>query len=251
MRWITGDGFVPLDDRAAAPQVVVNQAFVDRYLPDGAVDRPAARAGRPPLRHRRRGGDRAVRRLRRAADAGDVLLLSRPPGTHRRAARAHPSGRRSRRSAARCGAAISGLDPAAPVFNVAHARRARREQPAAQAHSGAPVPGARPAAAGAGRQRHPRGGRLRGVGRGAPRSACGWRSARPAGASSASWSPPAWAWWRLAPLPGGWWCGSSTRGVVGGATDLRAFVLCRCCCCRVAALSSWLPARGAPRQSIR
>ena len=37
MRWLEGDGFAALDDRTAAPQVVVNRAFVDRYVGPGAV----------------------------------------------------------------------------------------------------------------------------------------------------------------------------------------------------------------------
>ncbi|MGE0359526.1 MAG: ABC transporter permease [Vicinamibacterales bacterium] len=37
MRWVAGAGFVPLDDPSTAPQVVVNQAFVDRFIGAGAV----------------------------------------------------------------------------------------------------------------------------------------------------------------------------------------------------------------------
>ena len=163
-----------------APQVVVNQAFVDRYLPDGAVHRPPPR---PRRSHATSSAgvvrDLAVRRLRRGADAGAVLLLPRPSGAHRRAARAHAPGRRGalagavRAAIARPRSGVAGLQPA-------HARRARRDQPAAQAHSGAAVPGAGTAAARCWRPAASTPWSPTRCRRGAPRSACGWRSAPPA-----------------------------------------------------------------------
>ncbi len=64
MRWVEGDGLAPLDDRTAPPQVVVNQAFVDHYLPSGAVIGRRLDQGDRDLHHQRRGRDLALRRLR-------------------------------------------------------------------------------------------------------------------------------------------------------------------------------------------
>ena len=117
MRWISGDGFVPLGDRTSAPQVVVNQAFVDRYLPDGAV-----------IGRRLEQGDR------RYAIGGVVATAlsdafgepptpaiyfsyrDRPSRSGELHVRTRPGAESTLGGAVR--ATVSGLDPAAPVFNV-------------------------------------------------------------------------------------------------------------------------------------
>jgi len=117
MRWIEGDGFAPLDDTRTAPQVVVNQAFVDRFIGSGAV------VGR-----RLEQGDRSY------AIAGVVATTisdaygepptpamyfsyrDRPARSGELHVRTGVGAEASVAGAVR--AAMAGLDPASPVFNV-------------------------------------------------------------------------------------------------------------------------------------
>jgi predicted permease len=117
MRWISGDGFVPLADRSAAPQVVVNQAFVDRYLPDGAV-----------IGRRLEQGERSyviagvvATSLSDTFDEPPTPALyfsyrDRPMRSGELHLRTRPGLESTLGGAVR--AAIGGLDPAAPVFNL-------------------------------------------------------------------------------------------------------------------------------------
>ncbi|MGD9906638.1 MAG: ABC transporter permease [Vicinamibacterales bacterium] len=117
MRWLSGAGFAPLDDVSTAPQVVVNQAFVDRYIGDGVV-----------LGRRLEQGDRTY------AIAGVVATTlsdafgepptpamyfsyrDRPAATGEVHVRTAVGAETTLAGAVR--AALADLDPAAPVFNV-------------------------------------------------------------------------------------------------------------------------------------
>jgi predicted permease len=117
MRWVSGDGFVALDDRSAAPQVVVNQAFVDRYLPDGAV-----------IGRRLEQNDRAyVIAGVVATSLSDAFgepptpamyfsYRDRPARTGELHLRTRPGAEAALGGAVR--AVVAALDPASPVFNL-------------------------------------------------------------------------------------------------------------------------------------
>ena len=117
MRWITGDGLAPLDDRSTAPQVVVNQAFVDRYVPDGAV-----------IGRRIDQGDRSytisgvvATSLSDAFGEAPTPALyfsyrDRPARTGELHVRTRPGAEASLAGAVR--ATVAALDPASPVFNL-------------------------------------------------------------------------------------------------------------------------------------
>ena len=157
-----GNEFAGLSDPSAPPQVIVNEAFVQRYLAD--VE---------PLGRRITSGSRAYivagivaqlapERLRRAADAGAVLLAARSSVIHGRDPRPYPAwrggGDRARRPARRACAGSR----AAPLQRP-HAQRSHGREPRVPAHSCAHLRGARAASARRGGDGHLRDRRVCGV----------------------------------------------------------------------------------------
>ncbi len=96
-----GSDFADLDDAIAPPQAIVNEAFVDRYLQQRRTDRPPPDVRPPHLRHHRRRPHVTLRFVRRAADAGDLFLVSRSSVGHGRDAPARRGRAARRRSASR------------------------------------------------------------------------------------------------------------------------------------------------------
>ena len=189
----------------APPQVVVNEEFVRRYLPDV---QPLGR------RLQSRGGTYTItgvvrnsllRVVRRAAGADAVLLLSRSSLGGRR----DPSSVRTGPETALLPAVrriVRDIDPTLPVFDVRTLSEHVEKNLVPPPYSRADVRRPRPAPPRPGRHRHLR--------RGGPcrrpsdrrRSACGWPWAPAPGAWwRRSWAracaSSAWACWR-----DGWWC---------------------------------------------
>jgi predicted permease len=114
---IAGSGFVPLDDRTAPPQVVVNEAFVDRYLSDGAV------IGRQLEQNERRHTISGVVATSLSDAFGEpptpAIYFSyrdRPSRSGELHVRTRPGTEATLAGAVR--STVAALDPAAPVFNV-------------------------------------------------------------------------------------------------------------------------------------
>ena len=155
-----------------------------------ALCRRRRAAGTPPgeprqkLRDRRRRAKLAQRFVRREARAGHLFLLPRSAVGRRTDPPAHAPRQARRcsgpRSSGLCARARSG----AAGLRRPHADRSRRQEPVPAPHPGADVRRARTADADAGGDRHLRGRLVLGVAAGRPRSASGWRSAPPRGASS-------------------------------------------------------------------
>ena len=158
---LAGRDFAAMDDTAAPPQVIVNDAFVRRYL-DGAEPLGRRLQTRSDDVHDSwRCPDVALRRVWRAADADRLLLVPRSAVEHGPDPRPHqarrrgddggrhpPCRRRSRYLAAR--------------LRRADAAGTHREEPRDAPRSGAHVPGARTAAPHPCRDRHLRRRRLHG-----------------------------------------------------------------------------------------
>ena len=145
----------PLGDAAAPPQVIVNEAFVRRYVADGAVARPPHRVRRPD----------ATRSSASCATRPTTRSASRPrrPSTSRYRDRPRTAGRdctcarvRAPRRCSRPASAriVRELEPALPLFNVRTLADHVEIEPGHPAHAGALVRGARAAAAGARGLRH-------------------------------------------------------------------------------------------------
>ena len=158
---VAGEDFAPLGDANAAPQVVVNEAFVHRYLPEGAV-----------LGRRLESGGRTYTVVGVVKNSVyDAFGEPESPAIHF-SYRDRPALQGELHMRTRAGAesglaiaarrAVRELDALAAALQRAHARRPRRDEPVPPPHSGAIVRGARAAAAGAGGHRHLRRGGMRG-----------------------------------------------------------------------------------------
>ena len=76
---VAGEDFADMADRTLPPQVIVNEEFVRRYIaPADPLGRQLTN-GDADLHDRRRGEELDLRRVRRAADAGVLLLVARSP----------------------------------------------------------------------------------------------------------------------------------------------------------------------------
>ena len=149
---VAGTDFADLDDAAAPPQAIVNQAFVARYAPDGTVigrrivSRSVAHvivgvartstydafgeAPTPLVLYSYRDRPLAAAEMHLRTRPGTELAMASAIRRARRRPRSEPAGVRR-----------------------AHAARAHRAEPGAAAHTGADVPGARTAAPAARRDR--------------------------------------------------------------------------------------------------
>ena len=174
---LAGRDFADLRDAAAPPQVVVNEAFVRRYL-DGAD--PLGR--RVEIRGRKYVITGVVRNsLYNAFGEPPTPILyfslrDRPSPSTEMHLRARPGFETTIASDLR--RVVRELDPELPVYDIRTLSDHIEANLIFRRHSGADVHGARAAAAAARGDRHLRGGGLRRHAADDRRSACAWRSAR-------------------------------------------------------------------------
>ena len=180
--FVDGADFVALDDTVTAPQAIVNEEFVKRYIGDAGRGRPPDRNGRAAVRRGRRRENSLANAFGEPPTPVIYLSLRDRPNTSTEIHLRTREGQETEIAPA-LRRAVPEIDASLPIFNVRTMVASRRSESRLPQDSGAHVRRARAAAA---RLSPPSGStrswRTRSRS-GGLRSACGSPSARPRGGS--------------------------------------------------------------------
>ena len=115
---VAGSDFVEMADRSTPPQVIVNEEFVRRYVAPADPIGRQLRSGDTRLHDCRRGEELDLRDVRRAADAGVLLFVSRSPALARARFTCAPSPGSETLLASEVQRAVREIDASLPVYNI-------------------------------------------------------------------------------------------------------------------------------------